>query len=79
MHLAFFCAKRWTYLSEADHLGSIPNPTTFTPGILDNRPPTISIPISKQSFLLIFSSDFFFRIQDLRIVEKEECIKYWRM
>lgn len=50
MHLAFFFrAKRWTYLSEADHLGSIPNPTTFTPGILDNRPPTISIPISKQS------------------------------
>lgn len=59
MHLAFFCAKRWTYLSEADHFGSIPNPTTFTPGILDNRPPTISIPISKQSLLLIFNSDFF--------------------
>lgn len=46
-HLAiFFRAKRLTYLSEADHFGSIPNPTTFTPGILDNRPPTINIPIS---------------------------------
>lgn len=54
MHLAFSCAKRWTYLSEADHLGSIPNPTTFTPGILDNRPPTISIPISKQSCFINF-------------------------